>query len=231
MSVRWGPLLASAGFTVIAVAILVFDPEERALGWMCLLFFGGCTVILAAPLLSRSNRRVRIVSDGLEAGFLFPLGRAKQVALIVAAFGMAIAGVFITISGNLVIGFACTGTMGGFGVVALVRMMKGGHGLLLTPTRVVVNVGRRTELAWDEIESVGLYGDASARTLGINTVNPIPRGALAQINRAFNPADIVLPVEQLVGDPEHALRMLTMYLEQPESRGAIGTETELARVM
>ena len=58
---------------------------------MCLLFFGGCTVILATPLLSRASRRVRIVSDEFEAGFRFPLGRAKQVALIVAAFGMAVA--------------------------------------------------------------------------------------------------------------------------------------------
>jgi hypothetical protein len=231
MNVRWGPLLGSAGFTVIAVAILVFDPEERALGWMCLLFFGGCTVILAAPLLSRSHRRVRIVSDGFEAGFLLPLGRAKQVALIVAAFGMAVAGVFITASGNPVIGFTCTVFMGGVGVLALLRLLKGNHGLLLTPTRVVVIFRGRQELGWDEIATVALYGDASARTLGINTVAPIPRGTLAHLNRAFEPADIVLPVEQLVGDPEHALRIVTTYLEHPDRRAAIGTESELGRVM
>jgi hypothetical protein len=224
-------LLGSAAFTAVGVAILVFDPEERALGWMAVLFFGGCLLVLSTPLLSRSGNRVRIVSDGLESGFLFPLARAKQMVLVVACAGIAVAGVFITLSGSPVIGLACTVFMGGVGVFALMRLVKGGRGLLLTPTRVAVIFKGRQEVTWDEIESVGLYGDASARTLGITTVNPIPRGPLAQLNRAFEPADIVMPAEQLVGDPEHALRMLTMYLEHADRRAAIGTETELARVM
>ena len=83
---------------------------------------------------------------------------------------------------------------------------------------------------------VALFGDASARVLGITADRSGAdrarlRRALAQINRAFDPADIVLPAEQLVGDPEHALRTLTLYLEHADRRAAIGTETELARVM
>ena len=233
MNVRWGPMLGSAGFTAIGVAILVFDPEERALGWMAVLFFGGCLLVLSTPLLSRSGNRVRIVSDGVESGFLFPLARAKQVVLVVACAGIAVAGVFITLSGSPVIGLACTIFMGGVGVFAFMRLIKGGRGLLLTPTRVAVIFKGRQELTWDAIAMVALYGDASARVLGITAVDPsqIPRGALAQLNRAFEPADIVMPAEQLVGDPEHALQTLTMYLEHPDRRAAIGTEAELARVM
>ena len=233
MNVRWGPMLGSAGFTAIGVAILVFDPEERALGWMAVLFFGGCLLVLSTPLLSRSGNRVRIVSDGVESGFLFPLARAKQVVLVVACAGIAVAGVFITLSDSPVIGLACTIFMGGVGVFAFMRLIKGGRGLLLTPTRVAVIVKGRQELTWDAIAMVALYGDASARVLGITAVDPgrIPRGALAQLNRAFEPADIVMPAEQLVGDPEHALQTLTMYLEHPDRRAAIGTEAELARVM
>ena len=172
LNVRWGPLLGSAGFTAIAVAILVFDPEERALGWMAVLFFGGCVLVLSTPLLSRSGNRVRIVSDGLESGFLFPLARAKQIVLVVACAGIAVAGVFITLSGSPVIGLACTVFMGGVGVFALMRLAKGGRGLLLTPTRVAVIVNGRRELTWDEIAMVALYGDASARVLGITAVDP-----------------------------------------------------------
>ena len=233
MNVRWGPLLGSAAFVAISLAILAFDEESRAIGWMGLLFFGGCLLVLGTPLLSRSGNRVRIVRDGLESGFLFPLARTKQIVLVVACAGIAVAGVFITLSDSPVIGLACTVFMGGVGVFALMRLVKGGRGLLLTPTRVAVIVNGRRELTWDEIAMVALYGDASARVLGITAVDPgrIERGTLAQLNRAFEPADIVMPAEQLVGDPEHALQTLTMYLEHADRRAAIGTETELARVM
>jgi len=107
LNVRWGPLLGSAGFVAISLAIVAFAEESRAIGWMGLLFFGGCL-------------------------------------LVVACAGIAVAGVFITLSESPVIGLACTVFMGGVGV-----------------------------FAWDE-------------------------GALAQLNRAFEPADIVMPAEQLV---------------------------------
>ena len=174
---------------------------------MAVLFFGGCVLVLGTPLLSRSGNRVRIVRDGLESGFLFPLARAKQVVLVVACAGIAVAGVFITLSDSPVIGLACTVFMGGVGVFAFMRLVKGGRGLLLTPTRVaVIFTGRAAKSTWDAIAVVGLFGDASARVLGITAVDLRSRRALAQINRAFDPADIVLPAEQLVGDPEHALR-------------------------
>jgi hypothetical protein len=232
MKVRWGPLLVSAGFAAIGLVITVVDREERALGIMCLLFFGGCTLVLGAPLLSRSDGRVRIVSDGAEPGFLFALGAAKQIVLVISCAVIAVAGVLIALTVSPLIGIACTVVMGGFGIVALVRLGKGGHGLVLTPTRVIVTVNGRKELAWDEIAEVALYGDASARVLGITAVDParLASGTWAQINRAFDPADVMLPAEQLVGDPEHALRLMTTYLEHPERRAAIGTEAELARV-
>ena len=87
MNVRWGPLLGSAAFVAISLAILAFDEESRAIGWMGLLFFGGCLLVLGTPLLSRSGNRVRIVRDGLESAFLFPLARTKQVVLVVACAG------------------------------------------------------------------------------------------------------------------------------------------------
>src|SRR3954453_22451783 len=100
------PLVLSAGFGLLGLAMVILgDAETRLIGLTTLLFFGIGGLGLAAPLLThRREGTVRLTDVGFERGFLFPISRLKQGVATLAALGMASAGVLLAVSGSLLIG-------------------------------------------------------------------------------------------------------------------------------
>jgi hypothetical protein len=149
---------------------------------------------------------------------------------------MAAAGVLIALSGGVIVGVLCAVVFGVFAALGLSRL-AGPRGLALTPTRVVVlgNNGR-AELDWDDVASFGLIRMARNRMLGITATAPeqVRRGHggwAARFDRSLTSSDLLLPADQLTGQPEQAQHALARYFDDPALRRAIGTTDELARLL
>ncbi len=215
-----------AVFALVGVAILVVGGADgRALGAMVVLFFGVGGLALAAPLLSRGDG-VELTEVGAERGFRFPISRLKQFVFALASLGMTAACVLIAAAGSWIIGGLGTVVFGGF-TLALLAQMRGRHGLVMTPTRVVVDFNGRAELAWEDVAGVTLHD----RYVGIRATEPGRVARTGRFNRGVGTADVVVPADALAGGPAQAVHLLEHYLAQPGARRAIGTADELARVI
>jgi hypothetical protein len=230
------PFAICLAFAAVGLAMIVFgDAPTRVAGASSLLFFGGGSLALAMPLLTRRGEgAVRLTEVGIERGFLFPLSRAKQLLVVIAAFGMAAAGVLIALAGGVIAGLLCAIVFGTFALVGVSRLF-GERGIAITPTRVVVTANSRAEVAWEDVAYFGILRQSRSRMLGVKVSDPqrIERrnGPLARFNRTLVPVDIVIAADQLAADPEVVLQALVAYLDVPERRRHIGTPDELARVL
>jgi hypothetical protein len=230
------PLAGCGMFVAVGLPMLVFGQgETRLIGAMSVLFFGCGGLALLLPLVNRrGGGAVRIVDVGAERGFLFGLGRAKRIVVIIAAAGMTAASALLIGFGYAIVGALGVITFGAFMLYAALTLGRP-HGLALTPTRVVVRGASGGELPWDAVAGVGFVEHARARYIGIDATDRAllrrtgPRW-LARVNRKLVPVDLLVPADHLAAAPEHALRALIAYLEDPQRRRAIGTEAELARL-
>ena len=232
---RRSPLAICLGFALVGLVLVVSG--AYAGGAICVLFFGVGGLALATPVFTRHDKStVRIAEIGHEQGFLFPFSRAKQSVTLVATLGMAAAGVVIALSGGVIIGVLCAVVFGGFGALGA-KSLAGVRGLGITPTRVVVMAATGGgELDWDDVADAALVRMSRNRMLSINATAPehVRRAGsdrLAGLNRRLGAGDLVLPADQLAGEPEQAVRALARYFDQPEARAEIGTPQELARLL
>ena len=182
-------LIGCGVFVALGVPMIVFGTgETRLIGAMSVLFFGGGGLALLLPLLSRGGgAAVRIVDVGAERGFLFGLGRAKRVVVIVAAAGVTAASGLLIAYGYMIVGAAGAVVFGAFMLYAVLTMGRE-HGLAMTPTRVVVPGAGGGELAWDAVAGVGFVEHARALYIGIDaTDETLVRRTRTAVARAREP--------------------------------------------
>ena len=207
------------GFTVAGLLLLAFgdDAEGRVAGAVSALFFGGGYLAVFALTRPRGGSPApRTVMVGDEHGLVFPLGRGRQVALLVASLAVTAASIVLAATSAVVVGVLGAIVFGGFTLLAA-RGLARPRGLALTPTRIVALGFGQGEVAWDDVRTVGTLRQGPVQLIGIKAVN-VRRGAFGRFNRRFLPADIAVPAE----DVEALVRTVVTYLEQPERRPELG---------
>jgi hypothetical protein len=223
------PLIVCLLFTAAGVFLLAAG--ETVVGLMCLLFFGFGAVVLALPLLNRrGGDAVRPTSFDGEPALLFAISRLKQGVIVVAAFGMAAAGVLIAVAGNPIVGGLGAVVFGGFGVIALVTL-RGERGLILTPRRLVARYNGHAEMAWEDLTSVAVVQFSRAPILALDGHAVYKRGGwLARLNHRLLPVAIALPADNFVADPDDIVAIVAAYREDEARRALIGRPEEHARL-
>jgi hypothetical protein len=134
-----------AGILVLAAG------EDVALGLLLTLSGGSVLLFAVAPLVRSRGPAVRIATLDGEPSFVLDTARGRELVIQVALFGLTAGAVAMAATGSLRSWLA---------LVVLVpvtgwwswRAIRGGRAITLTPTRVVLTVDGREELAWDEVE-------------------------------------------------------------------------------
>jgi hypothetical protein len=203
----------------VAGGVAMIVAGEWLIGLMSVLFFGGCGLAFALPLLTRRGPGTRRTIDlGGERALLFPLSRAKQAVCAVAAAGMGAAGVLMVIAGAYIGGIAALF----FLPVSVLLVLGLGRpaGLALTPTRVVHLGYGRVEIPWEAVGAVFITRMSSARMLAVAATDPgaVHMGRFARFNRKLTPAEITVAADQLAGPAEEAVAEVERWRDDPRAR-------------
>ena len=122
---------------------------------------------------------------GGERGLVFPLGRGRQVALLLASLAVTAASIVLaatSASSSACSARSCSGASRCSRPCGLARP----RGLALTPTRIVALGFGQGEVAWDDVRAVGTLQQGPVQLIGIEAVN-VRRGAFGRFNRRFLP--------------------------------------------
>jgi hypothetical protein len=223
----------------LALAVVGETDGQRLTGVALALLAGlGPAPYILGPLLSRSGPgtvlcgRVR-TTVGSEAAFVFPTPRAKRIATLASATGLAGGcAALLAARGGWVLIVATAVSVGylGFALVGRARQR-----LVLTPTRVVLAGPLTTvELPWEAIDEVEIVETPPSSSTTADTLEVTADDADALVwtrgERVGRLTDDVLSVgaDSFAGTGEDVMNAIRKYRHDPERRRHIGSEEELA---
>lgn len=205
--------LGSLAFVAIAIFLLPQTaPDERAMAYGTIAFFGACSIVGAMALIPR--RRAVLDQDG---GLTLLPNRAQMIGLALAAFGMAV-GCFLIApeaarAGRPIVviaGYVGAVFFGGCGLIALWRIFTS------KPLGRMDSTGARWfgvggwELTWREVAGLSIIDIHGAKLLRFDTDAP-PNLPLHIGERAFS-----------VTGTEFALEDVAAIAEQLWTRHRVG---------
>jgi hypothetical protein len=227
----------------LALAVLGDTAEQRLIGVALALFAGLAPApYILGPLLSGSGPgtvlcgRVR-TSAGSETAFVFPTPRAKRIATLARAVGVAggCAALLAAAGGwVLIVVTALAAVYLGFALAGRARQR-----LVLTPTRVVLAGPLTTvELPWKAIDEVEIFetrpsNGTTADMLGVTATDPDAvlwtRGErLGRLARGVTDYDICVGADSFAGTGEDVVHAIRRYIHDRDRRRRIGSQEELA---
>jgi hypothetical protein len=227
----------------LALAVLGDTAEQRLIGVALALFAGLAPApYILGPLLSGSGPgtvlcgRVR-TSAGSETAFVFPTPRAKRIATLARAVGVAggCAALLAAAGGwVLIVVTALAAVYLGFALAGRARQR-----LVLTPTRVVLAGPLTTvELPWEAIDEVEIFktrpsDGTTADMLGVTATDPDAvlwtRGErLGRLARGVTDYDICVGADSFAGTGEDVVHAIRRYIHDRDRRRRIGSQEELA---
>jgi hypothetical protein len=227
----------------LALAVLGDTAGQRLIGVALALFAGLAPApYIFGPLLSGSGPgtvlcgRVR-TSAGSETAFVFPTPRAKRIATLARAVGVA-GGCAALLAGAggwvLIVVTALAAVYLGFALAGRARQR-----LVLTPTRVVLAGPLTTvELPWEAIDEVEIFetrpsSGTTADMLGVTATDPDAvvwtRGErLGRLARGVTDYDICVGADSFAGTGEDVMHAIRRYIHDRDRRRRIGSQEELA---
>jgi hypothetical protein len=227
----------------LALAVLGDTAEQRLIGVALALFAGFAPApYILGPLLSGSGPgtvlcgRVR-TSAGSETAFVFPTPRAKRIATLARAVGVAggCAALLAAAGGwVLIVVTALAAVYLGFALAGRARQR-----LVLTPTRVVLAGPLTTvELPWEAVAEVEIFeptpwNSTTADMLGVTATDPDAvvwtRGErLGRLARGVTDYDICVGADSFAGTDEDVVHAIRRYIHDRDRRRRIGSQEELA---
>lgn len=241
---RLGKIALLVVFTALGFAML-FVPENRALGIVTVLFFGGGGLMWF--LITRPRRGplpgFRIRSDPTAEGslpaFIADYDRRRLlvsgfglVAMAVASGIMAVSGPVDAVERVLLLGIAVFFAV--LGVIMIVRWRAGNRIALTSRGLGVKTPFGRIEVGWEDIVHIGDVELHANRFLAITVADPSrvrmrPHLRMAHwLQRSMMGVDLTFPLTALLVREEELTAALGRYRTDREARSRIGSAAELA---
>ncbi len=241
----WTMAVTSVLATLVGLALAVLgDTAGQRLSGVAVALLAGLAPApyILGPLLSGSGPgtvlcgRVR-TSAGSESAFVFPTPRAKRIATLASAVGVAGGCAALLAAGGgwvLIVVTALAAVYLGFALAGRARQR-----LVLTPTRVVLAGPLTTvELPWEAIDEVEIFetrpsSGTTADMLGVTATDPDAvvwtRGErLGRLARGVTDYDICVGADSFAGTGEDVVNAIRRYSHDRDRRRRIGSQEELA---